>query len=151
MPPAQAQQMIMFKNDADAGFGLPLPAGTLRVYGQDASGESQFLGEDMLAHTPEGGEVRINVGRDFDLTSEREQTSYVRASDRITLVAWRVAVKNAKAKPVNVRVIEPLAGSWEITRESHRHVADNASMAEWVLDVPAQGQTVLEYTAKIEH
>ncbi|MDX2144927.1 MAG: DUF4139 domain-containing protein [Rhodospirillaceae bacterium] len=149
--PAQAEQAITFKNDADAGFGLPLPAGSLRVYGQDASGASQFLGEDALVHTPQGGEVRIDIGRDFDVTFEREQTSFVRASDRITLVAWKVTLKNAKTKPVGVRVIEPLAGSWEITRESHSRVASNANMAEWLLDVPAKGQTVLEYTAKIEY
>jgi hypothetical protein len=149
--PAQAEQAIVFKNDAEAGFGLPLPAGTLRVYGQDASGASQFLGEDALPHAPQGAEVRVNVGRDVDITSEREQTSFVRASDRITLVAWKVTLRNAKSTPASVRVIEPLMGAWEITRETHKHVAGNAAMAEWQLEVPAKGQTVLEYTAKIEY
>jgi hypothetical protein len=148
--PVQAEQAIAFKNDAEAGFGLPMPAGILRVYGQDGAGAAQFLGEDTVTHTPVGGEVRISVGRDFDITSEREQTSFVRASERITVVGWKITLRNAKSKPVSLRVIEPLAGAWQITRETHRHVASNADMAEWLMEVPAKGQAVLEYTARIE-
>lgn len=148
-PVNQVESTIAIKNDRASGLGLPLPAGVMRIYGQDASGAPQLLGEDNVEHTAEGGELRINVGRDFDVTAEREQKGYVRASDRISLVTWRVTLKNAKAKPVNVRVIEPIFGAWEITKESHPHENANARTAEWVLNVPAKGQAALDYTAKI--
>jgi hypothetical protein len=148
-PVTQAETAITLKNDKASGLGLPLPAGTVRVYGQDQSGAPQFMGEAALDHTAEGAEVRIVVGRDFDISAEREQKNFVRAGERVVLTTWQVTVKNAKAKPVSVRVIEPMFGAWEITRESAPREKANARMAEWVLAVPAKGQTVMEYTAKI--
>ncbi len=57
------------------GLGTPLPAGTVRVYGQDSSsGALQLLGEDGVGHTPKGQEVQFTLGRDFDVTVVREQT-----------------------------------------------------------------------------
>jgi hypothetical protein len=148
-PVTQAETAITLKNDKASGLGLALPAGTVRVYGQDQSGAPQFIGEAALDHTAEGAEVRIVVGRDFDISAEREQKNFVRAGERVVLTTWQVTVKNAKAKPASVRVIEPMFGAWDITRESAPREKTNARMAEWVLTVPAKGQTVLEYTAKI--
>jgi len=150
-PVTQAETVITLKNDKTSGLGLPLPAGTVRVYGQDETGAPQFMGESALNHTAEGGDIRIVVGRDFDVTSEREQKNFVRGGERIVLTTWRVTLKNAKSKPVSVRVIEPLYGAWEITRETQPHDKANAQLAEWTLNVPAKGQTTLEYTAKIQN
>ena len=148
-PMTNAETAISLKNDKASGLGLPLPAGVVRVYGQDEAGAPQFMGEAMLDHTPEGADVRIAVGRDFDITAEREQKNFVRAGERVVLSTWQVIVKNAKSKPVTVRVVEPISGAFEITRESQPRDKTNARMAEWSLTIPAKGQTVLEYTAKI--
>jgi hypothetical protein len=150
-PVTQAESAITLKNDKAVGLGLPLPAGVVRVYGQDETGAPQFLGESALNHTAEGGDVRIVVGRDFDVTSEREQKNFVRAGERIVLTTWRVSLKNAKTKPVSVRVVEPFDGAWEITRETQAHDKANARMAEWTITVPAKGQADLEYTARIQN
>lgn len=146
-PESEAESSISFKNDVAAKLGLPLPAGVVRVYGQDASGAPQFLGEDNIPHTAEGREVRLTLGREFDVTSIREQTNFIRASDNMTLVSWRITVKNAKAKATPVRVIEPMSGDWEIAKASTQH-AKVSGAAEWTLDVPAKGQATLEYTVR---
>jgi hypothetical protein len=150
-PVTQAETVITLKNDKAAGLGLPLPAGTVRVYGADETGAPQFLGESNIEHTAVGNEARIVVGRDFDVTSEREQKTFVRGGERIVLTTWQVTLKNAKSKPVSVRVVEPIYGAWEITKESQPHDRANARMAEWTINVPAKGQAVLEYTAKIQN
>jgi len=140
---------LTFNNDKAAKLGMPLPAGIVRVYGQDAEGAPQFMGEDRINHTAVGGEVRLNLGNDFDITVQREQVNYVRATDTISLSTWRVTVSNAKPRPVTVRVIEPIPGSWEIAKESHPHTKQDAGAALWTLEVPAKGKTVLEYNARI--
>lgn len=140
---------LAFNNDKAAKLGLPLPAGIARVYGQDAEGAPQFMGEDRIAHTAVGGEVTLNLGNDFDILVQREQLSYVRATDNITLTTWRVTVNNAKSRPVTVRVIEPMPGAWEIAKESHPRAKQDAGSAMWSLDVLAKGKTVLEYTARV--
>jgi hypothetical protein len=120
----------------------------MRVYGMDEQGAPQFMGESAIDHTAVGSEVRVKLGRDFDVPVIREQTTFVRASDTITVSAWKITVKNAKAKPIKVRLIEPMPESWEITRETLPHKSSNAGSVEWNLDVPAKGQTTLEYNVK---
>lgn len=145
---SRAAVELIFRNDASAKLGAPLPAGTMRVYGLDDQGGSQFLGESAIDHAATGSEVRVKLGRDFDVPVTREQMTFVRASDTITVSVWKITVQNAKPRPIKVRVIEPMPESWEITKESHPHKAGNAATAEWLLDVPAKGQTVLEYNVK---
>lgn len=146
--PTNAETVIAFKNAAAAKLGLPLPAGVVRVYGADASGAAQFLGEDRIGHVPEGGEVRITLGRDFDITAERQQMSFVRAAENLALSVWRIALRNAKDAAVTVRVAEPLQGDWEILKETQAHTKTDANTAEWLIEVPAKGEAVLEYNVR---
>jgi hypothetical protein len=140
---------LLFTNNAAAKLGTPLPAGIVRVYGQDAEGAPQFMGEDNIPHTAVGGEVTLNLGTDFDIPVQREQLNFIRATDNIVLTVWRVTVSNAKSRPVTVRVIEPIPGAWEIAKESHPHTKENAGSALWTLEIPAKGKTVLEYSARV--
>ena len=39
-----------FKNEEKGGLGMPMPAGTVRVYQSDSNGGVQFVGEDRI-HT----------------------------------------------------------------------------------------------------
>jgi hypothetical protein len=148
IPAIRADAEVVFKNDAAAKLGVPLPAGVVRVYGLDEQGNPLFMGESAIDHTAVGSDVRVKLGRDFDVPVEREQLTFVRASDTITVSAWKVTVKNAKSKPIKVRLVEPMPESWEISRESLPHKKANAGTVEWELDVPAKGQAVLEYNVK---
>lgn len=147
----RADVQLTFINNEAAKLGVPLPAGTVRVYTKDASGAPQFLGEGNIDHTAEGSEVSLQLGSDFDVPVLREQTNFVRASDNITLTNWRVTVRNAKTRPVTVRVVEQLPGSWEITKETASHTKLNAAEVEWALEVPAKGQVVLEYSVRTRY
>ncbi len=139
---------LSFKNDAAAKLGAPLPAGTMRVYSVDQQGAPQFIGESRVEHGAEGTDVVLQAGRDYDLPVLREQLNFVRASDNIILSVWRVTVKNTSAKPVAVKVIEPIPGAWEITKESHSHTKSDAGSAEWALQIAPKSQVVLEYNVK---
>ncbi len=139
---------LSFKNDPAAKLGLPLPAGVMRVYSLDERDSLQFMGESRIDHRAAGADVRVALGRDFDVSANREQTVYVHASDTSDVSAWKITLKNAKARAVKVRVLEPMPASWEITKETHAHDASNAGTVEWVMDVPAKGQAVLEYNVK---
>lgn len=139
---------LSFKNDAAAKLGAPLPAGTMRVYSLDQQGAPQFIGESHVEHAAEGTDVTLQAGRDYDLPVTREQLTFVRASDNITLSVWRITVKNTGARPQAVKVVEAIPGAWEISKESHPHSKSDAGTAEWDLQIPPQNQVVLEYSAK---
>lgn len=145
---AQATRSLVFTNSEADGLGLPLPAGTVRVYGQDSTGAMQLLGEDGVSHTPKGQDVRFTLGRDFDVTVVREQREFLRSSERSTISAHRITVSNAKDKPVTVRLVEGMQGEWEILDQSEPHEKVQGD-AEWVIDVPPGGEAQVDYRVRV--
>src|SRR5262249_9400350 len=67
---------VQFRNSQQNKLGMPLPAGTIRLYKKDATGNQQFIGEDKIDHTPKDEDVRVKVGDAFDIVAERKQTDY---------------------------------------------------------------------------
>ena len=64
---------LILENEDRKGLGVPLAAGTVRVY-QD-SRERTLLGEDALPNLPEGEEAELELGKAFDLGGERKVLS----------------------------------------------------------------------------
>ena len=143
------QVFISFDNKG-AQLGKPLPAGVVRVYAKDSKGAAQFVGEDQIAHTAKNETVRLKLGEAFDITADRKQTSYRRLADNLIESAYRIELRNAKDEPVTVRVLEPMPGDWEIVQESFKGKKESARANSWNVSVPAGGQTVLEYTARVK-
>lgn len=144
---------LNFKNDKASNFGLPKPAGIIRVYKKDQSGFSQFVGEDRISHTPENEWIKMKLGRAFDVTADRRQThySFTNASEkhrRIYENEYQIILKNAKPEPVEVRVEEQIPGEWQILSQSHTHVKDDSATIFWNVTVPAKGKTVLRFRVK---
>ena len=65
---AKVAVYLEFDNDDAHGLGIPLPSGRVRVnQTDDADGSQEFIGEDVIDHTPRGEEVRIKLGNAFDV------------------------------------------------------------------------------------
>ena len=142
------------RNDRASGLGLPVPAGTVRVYKKDGGGLLQFVGEDRLAHTPENEVIRLHLGNAFDVTAERRQTDYRRLNEgkdepERSESAWAITVKNAREEAVTVRVRETLPGDWQILEESAAHTRESAHAAVWQVPVPARGAAELTYRVRV--
>lgn len=141
-------------NEEAEGLGVPLPRGIVRVYKEDSAGGAQFVGEDSIDHTPEGDEVRLQLGRAFDVTIDRRQTDY-RDNRSRNETAWEfetaheIVVRNAKDETVTVKVVEPMPGDWRILSESLPHEKENAQTAAWHVEVPAKGETTLTYRVRV--
>jgi len=140
--------LLKFENRG-GGLGIPLPAGTVRVYTADRSGGAQLIGEDAIAHTAKNEKVALRLGEAFDLTADRRQTDYKVLSPRSSQSSYRVEIRNGGDTAVPVTVREPLSGDWTISAENLRHVKESAGSAAWQVMVPAQGQAALEYTATV--
>jgi hypothetical protein len=143
--PSAANVRLSIEDTARAGFGQPLPAGTLRVYAGDL-----YRGAQQIDDTPVGGELTVDLGRAFDVTATARQTAYEQLGDRSYETAQEIAVKNAKDTAVEVQVLGSFPSDWEMRAESHPHELENASTPVWTLEVPAGGETVLSYRARVE-
>lgn len=139
---------VTFKNAKGNGLGEPLPAGTVRLYGQDRGGNSQFLGEDRVRHTPENGEIDLTLGKAFDVTVKPTQLDQkvLSRSDGPRLVEWSMSyeVANAKDQAVTVDLRQSgLSGEWEVLEESRKHERLDSDTIRWKVPVPAKGATTV--------
>lgn len=140
---------LRFENKG-GDLGIPLPAGTMRVYMKDAKGGAQLVGEDAIAHTAKNEKIGLRLGEAFDITADCVQTDYKTLSTRASQSSYKIEIRNADSKPVTVTVREPLQGDWTISRETQSHVKESSGSAVWQVKVPAEGKAVLEYTAVVK-
>ncbi len=130
-------------------LGVPLPGGIVRLYKNDDSGTSQFLGSDNIDHTPRNEDVRLHVGDSFDVTANRKQTDFHIVSPGRYDSSYEFTISNAKTTPQDVLVVEPIPAEWKILAESAPHEKTSSSTATWHLRVPADGKTTLTFTAEV--
>jgi len=145
---SDVQVTLRFNNSKEKGLGMPLPAGTLRVYKTDSQGQLQFLGEDKIDHTPKDEEINVVVGNAFDVTGTRTQTNYNKLSSNTWRESYETEIKNHKSEAQKVKVVEHFYGDWEITASSDLYKKKDAFIAEWEINVPANGSKKVSYTVE---
>ena len=148
-PRKNATVKLKFKNDDASHMGMPLPAGIVRVYKKDTAGNTLFVGEDHIDHTPKNERVDLTLGEAFDITARAKQTDYTKLADNLYENSYEIEIKNAKKEKVTVDLREAFPGEWKMTSESHDHEKLDSSTAQWLVDIPAEGSTVLKYSVRI--
>ena len=147
--------VINFPNKGE-GLGTPLPKGIIRVYKKDLQGNSQFIGEDRIDHTPNNELIRLDLGKAFDITADKIQTSFQQIAGTLHHAslfetAYQITLRNAKKEAVAIQVQEPIPGDWEVISESLPHTKINAGMAEWKVPVAADSEAILTYRVRVKY
>jgi hypothetical protein len=145
------QVFYKFKNEDKSGLGMPLPAGTIRVYQQDSRGGSLFAGEDHIDHTPKDEEVSLHIGNAFDIVAERKQTDYKKLSDRLYEFEYEITLRNHKDAPITVEVNEPIGGDWEMVNSTYKFTKTAAFAAQFEVPVDKDGTSVLKYRVRVRY
>lgn len=143
---------LKFKNDKNAGLGMPLPAGRVRVSKlDDADGSLEFIGEDRIDHTPKDEEVLIKMGEAFDITGKRKQTDFrVDQSQHVMEESFEITLANHKDSEVNVIVKENMYRwtNWKITTASGEYKKVDAQTVQFPITVKKDGTGKLQYTVR---
>jgi hypothetical protein len=137
-----------FKNSESAGLGMPLPKGKIRVMKADTDGSLEFVGEDNIDHTPKNEDVRVELGKAFDIVGERIQKDRRQVTQRTIEEDYSITLRNHKDDAVTIVVVERIWGDWTILNSSHTHRKEDANTAEWDISVPANGETTLTFTVR---
>lgn len=140
---------IKFKNSQANSLGLPLPAGTVRVYQGDSKGRVQFIGEDRIDHTPKDETLDLLIGNAFDIVAERKQTDFKSYGPHTYEMAFEVALRNHKSEPITVSVNEPIGGDWTILDSTFKWEKTAAFAARFIVPVAANGESVLKYRVRV--
>lgn len=154
---AKVEVFLSLRNSRDSNMGMPLPQGVVRVFKRDKQGGLQFVGEDRLAHTPENKKIRLKLGEAFDVTAVKKQTDFKKIKgigtgrNYVFESAYRLDFANAGNEEIIVKVIEPLPGDWKILEENLPHQKETAATAVWFVKVPARGDAILTYRARVRY
>jgi len=141
---------ISIKNAKAEHLGLPLPAGRIHMYKVDTSdGNKEFIGEDVIEHTPVDEEILLRLGNAFDIVGQRKQTAF-KIQDKTVTESFEIKIRNHKKEPVHVVVRENLYRwpTWQITESSEKWVRQEAQTIHIPLDVPADAEKTLTYSVK---
>ena len=147
---AKPSILVSFDNKKDNALGMPLPKGKIRVYKEDPSdGTLEFIGEDLIDHTPRNETVKIRLGEAFDVVGERIRTDFTidNAAHRMT-ETFRIELRNQKSAAQKVRVIErPYRWTnWQITKKNMEFEKLDSGTIAFEVDLPSEGNRAIEYT-----
>jgi hypothetical protein len=140
-----------FKNETTAGLGMPMPAGTVRVYQSDSRGGTHFVGEDRIGHTPKDERLNLHIGNAFDVVAERKQTDFQKIAPSVYEMAFEVVLRNHKTTPITVEVNEPIGGTWRIIQSTHEGTKTDAWAAQFNVPVAANGEAALRYRVRVNY
>jgi hypothetical protein len=139
-----------FKNEEKGGLGMPLPAGTVRVYQSDSSGGVHFVGEDRIAHTPKDEVLNLKIGNAFDVVCERNQVDFEKIAPNVYEVEYTITLRNRKTTPITVEVNEPIgAATWRMLQASHKFTKTAAFAAQFIVPVDAGAEAVLRFRVRV--
>jgi hypothetical protein len=143
------QVHIKFKNSQDNSLGMPLPAGTVRVYQGDSKGRLQLIGEDRVGHTPKDETLDLHIGNAFDVVAERKQTDF-KSFGRAFEFAFEISLRNHKPDPITITVNEPIGGDWTMLDSNYKYEKTGAFAAQFQVPVPANAESVLKYRVRVQ-
>ena len=142
---------LKLKNSKENGLGNPLPSGRIRVNQKDDDGSLEFIGENVIDHTPRNEEVLIKLGSAFDVVGERKQTSFTIDTDKKWLEEeFEIKIRNQKKQKVRITVKENLyrGAGWEIVSSSHKYEKKSANSIEFQVDVAPDKEEIIKYKVK---
>ena len=145
--PQSADTVLEFSSSKEGGLGDALPAGTVRVYMKDASGQPQFIGENNIGHTPMGSELGLKTGEAFDVKIKPTVTERRRLSPSKWRTSMTYELSNARPGGVSVSLIQSgLDFYWDDTRIVSESIASSRRSSDsvvWKVPVPANGRATV--------
>jgi hypothetical protein len=144
--------LLEFRNDKAGGLGVPLPAGRVRVSRLDAAdGSLEFIGEDVIDHTPRDETLRLKLGSAFDVVGERRQLAFdANSGARRAEEEFSIELRNHKDEDVEVQVQERLYRwtSWQIVSSTLPWRKDDARNISFTVKVPKNGTSTVRYRVR---
>lgn len=141
---------LEFVNSEKAGLGMPLPKGKLRVYKEDSQKALQFVGEDLIDHTPKDEKVRVYLGDAFDIIGTRNIVDREELSRNHYRESCEINLKNHKNEDIVVTVVEHPQGwrEWKVVKSNMDYRKIDNYKIEFDVPVAADSEAKLTYTIK---
>jgi hypothetical protein len=139
--------IVEFENKEEYNLGIPMPKGKVRVYKSDGK-TIEFIGEDMIDHTPNKEKVKLKIGDAFDIVADEVQTENKKITDRVYEQAYEITTKNRKKEDIVVEVERGLGLYWEILSSSVNYEKKDSQNIVFKVPVKADSETVLKFRVR---
>lgn len=142
---------LEFDNKEANGLGVPLPAGRVRVNQAANDGALEFIGEDLIKHTPRNETLKIKLGNAFDVVGERKQTAFAYNEKAHTIdESFELSIRNRKKTAARVTAREYLYrwSTWSVTAKNHEFQKRDSNTIDFALDIPADTEAKVTYTVR---
>ncbi len=151
----KASRRLTLHNKESHNLGIPLPKGIVRSYKDDANNRKQFIGEDKINHIAAEEKFSLNLGKTFDITASKKQVEFKKLSslssrEVITESSYEIEVQNSKNSAVQVHIIEPIPGDWQIIETNFAHRKIQANQVKWEVTLAKKGKVLLQYRVRIK-
>ena len=129
-----------------------MPAGKIRIFKTNPNdGALEFIGEDLIGHTPRNETIRLKTGDSFDVIGERTQVDFKLDKGRKVMEeTWSIEIRNQKDTAQEVIIQEPMYRwrTWEITKSSTPFTKLDSRLVRWTVDVEPESSATVTYTVK---
>jgi hypothetical protein len=146
---SKVEVFLKFKNSDKENLGVPLPSGRIRVNQVDkADGSMEFIGEDIIDHTPKDEKVTIKLGNAFDIVGERKQVDFkVDNTRKMMEESIEITLRNHKKDDVAITVKENLyrGSNWKISDNSDKFEKENSNTIYFNIPVKKDSETKVKY------
>jgi len=142
--------VLILENRARHNLGIALPRGKVRIFKRDRDAALEFVGEDKIPATAPDERVMLYMGDAFDLTGSRTQTDFKRISAHVAEEAFKIVLKNHKATPITITVIEKLyrCSDWTIRESSHKYHKLDARTVKFEIAVKPNDEQTITYRVR---
>lgn len=141
-----------FKNARDNHLGMPLPAGRVRVAKLDEADKTlEFIGEDVINHTPKDENLLVKMGSAFDVVGERRQVDFrLDTSGKVMEETVEIKLRNRKEEPVSVLVRENLYrwSTWTITNKNQDFEKLDSNSIQFRVRLAKGAESTVRYTVR---
>ena len=144
----KVQVKFEFYNKKENGLGVALPKGKIRVFKKDTDDSLEFVGEDLIDHTPKNEKILLYIGDAFDIAVDYKLLDS-RVERRSKWEKHSIELKNRKDEKVVVFVDEkfPAWVNWDIEDSTVKYVKTDAQTARFTVALAPDANAVVEYSA----
>lgn len=143
------QTWLSFKNTAKNGLGLSLPAGKIKIYARNKQESPLYVGETKTDHIPIEDPISFPLGISSKIKAETQQTDFRRLGEKVLESAYRVDLTNPTEQPITILLIQKIAGSWTLLRESHSPQSTTGEEIRWSITIPARQTISVRYRIRL--
>lgn len=141
---------VHFANTAGTGMGMPLPQGTAKVYGLDADGKGEFVGEDTIGPTPQDGQISLVLGEAFDIQADSREMSRERQGD-LEYITYLYELANYKEENVRIDIIHRFYEQhWKMESSTHDYEVNDAETIGFKVRLGAGKEVSVEFTYQVD-